>query len=192
MPYSNRYLREFTPIFMELLREKGIAVQKLNLEVIDEESERESIFEPAGIDEVLWQLADHLNYLTIYTERPKHFEEFADTVYIENGLMTVLKPKSELREQFLSDIRNGQEGKKKGDFSFEKLVLDFEWNGPCYFGVMKTGKDYIPIHKKPWKIAENLDIIVPFGSNTVIVKNRKINKRKPVQDRFDEAFYSQE
>ena len=186
MTYSNRYLRDFTPIFMELLKEKGIAVQKLNLEVIDEESERESIFEPAGIDEVLWQLADHLNYLTIYTERPKHFEEFADTVYTENGLMTVLIPKSKLRE----DMRSGQEGKKQVDFSMEKLVLDFEWNGPCYFGVMKTGKDYIPIHKKPWKIAENLDIIVPFGYNTVIVKSRQNKKKKPGRDRFEEAFYS--
>ena len=110
MTYSNRYLRDFTPIFMELLKEKGIAVQKLNLEVIDEESERESIFEPAGIDEVLWQLADHLNYLTIYTERPKHIEEFADTVYTENRLMTVLIPKSKLREQILTDMRSGQEG----------------------------------------------------------------------------------
>ena len=41
-----------------------------------------------------------------------------------------------------------------------------------------------------WKIAENLDIIVPFGYNTVIVKSRQNKKKKPVRDRFEEAFYS--
>ncbi|EKC62935.1 hypothetical protein OBE_07729, partial [human gut metagenome] len=35
-----------------------------------------------------------------------------------------------------------------------------------------------------------LDIIVPFGYNTVIVKSRQNKKKKPVRDRFEEAFYS--
>ena len=29
---------------------------------------------------------------------------------------------------------------------------------------------YLPIYKKPWQIAENLNISVPIGYNTVIVK----------------------
>ena len=62
--------------------------------------------------------------------------------------------------------------------------------GQCYFNLLAQGKNYIPIHKKPWKIAENLDIIVPFGYNTVIVKSRQNKKKKPVRDRFEEAFYS--
>ena len=72
----------------------------------------------------------------------------------------------------------------------DTLVLDFEWEGQCYFNLLAQGKNYIPIHKKPWKIAENLDIIVPFGYNTVIVKSRQNKKKKPVRDRFEEAFYS--
>ena len=51
---------------------------------------------------------------------------------------------------------------------------------------------YLPIHKKPWKVAENLDIIVPFSYNTVIVKSNYANDKKFVNDRFDEGFYRDE
>ena len=71
----------------------------------------------------------------------------------------------------------------------DTLVLDFEWEGQCYFNLLAQGKNYIPIHKKPWKIAENLDIIVPFGYNTVIVKRPKKKTGAPWQDRFEKAFY---
>ena len=70
----------------------------------------------------------------------------------------------------------------------DTLVLDFEWEGQCYFNLLAQGKNYIPIHKKPWKIAENLDIIVPFGYNTVIVKSRQNKKKKPVRDRLKRHF----
>ena len=53
--------------FGQILKEKQIAPEKLHLEIIDEESEEKSIFEPAGVDEVLDQLADQLNHLTVYT-----------------------------------------------------------------------------------------------------------------------------
>ena len=145
MSYPNAYLRDFVPVLGQILKEKQIAPEKLHLEIIDEESEEKSIFEPVGVDEVLDQLADELNHLTVYTDRPG----VGDT-----------------------------------------LVLDFEWEGQCYFNLLAQGKNYIPIHKKPWKIAENLDIIVPFGYNTVIVKSRQNKKKKPVRDRFEEAFYS--
>ena len=71
----------------------------------------------------------------------------------------------------------------------DTLVLDFEWEGQCYFNLLAQGKNYIPIHKKPWKIAENLDIIVPFGYNTVIVKSMHHQREKLGRDRFEEAFY---
>ena len=169
MSYPNAYLRDFVPVLGQILKEKQIAPEKLHLEIIDEESEEKSIFEPVGVDEVLDQLADELNHLTVYTDRPAHFQAFAEQIYEENGLMPLIF------------MRPGV-----GD----TLVLDFEWEGQCYFNLLAQGKNYIPIHKKPWKIAENLDIIVPFGYNTVIVKSRQNKKKKPVRDRFEEAFYS--
>ena len=69
------------------------------------------------------------------------------------------------------------------------LVLDFEWEGACHFTQMQPGRYYIPIHKRPWKRGENLDIMVPIGYNTVIVKRIQEEKRKPRRDRFEEAFY---
>ena len=48
---------------------------------------------------------------------------------------------------------------------------------------------YIPIHKKPWKQGENLDIMVPIGYNTVIVKSMHHQREKLGRDRFEEAFY---
>ena len=142
MSYPNAYLRDFVPVLGQILKEKQIAPEKLHLEIIDEESEEKSIFEPVGVDEVF------------------------------SGAQGVADR---------ADMRPGV-----GD----TLVLDFEWEGQCYFNLLAQGKNYIPIHKKPWKIAENLDIIVPFGYNTVIVKSRQNKKKKPVRDRFEEAFYS--
>ena len=87
MSYPNAYLRDFVPVLGQILKEKQIAPEKLHLEIIDEESEEKSIFEPVGVDEVLDQLADELNYLTVYTDRPAHFQAFAEQIYEENGLI---------------------------------------------------------------------------------------------------------
>ena len=186
MSYSNVFLRDFVPVFGQILKEKNIPPEKLHLEIIDEESVEKSIFEPAGVDEVLEQLADELNYLTVYTDRPAHFSAFAEQVYEDNGLMPLFFSKKQLKCHISSSMEGVAATEKRSD----TLVLDFEWEGCCYFNVLAQGKKYIPIHKKPWKIAENLDIIVPFGYNTVIVKSRQNKKKKPGRDRFEEAFYS--
>ena len=89
MSYPNAYLRDFVPVLGQILKEKQIAPEKLHLEIIDEESEEKSIFEPVGVDEVLDQLADELNHLTVYTDRPAHFQAFAEQIYEENGLFFI-------------------------------------------------------------------------------------------------------
>lgn len=186
MAYSNKFLRNFRPIFLGILKEKGMAPHRVELEVIDEEPESESIFEPVGVQEVLEQLSDDLNYLTVYTERPAYFYRFAEKMYQENGLIVMIFPK----QDFFSGAKSG-----KG----EALVLDFEWEGGCYMGQMRPGKYYIPIHKKPWEACskeeepgtrELLDIAIPIGYNTVIVKRVQNRQRKPKWDRFEEAFYN--
>lgn len=180
MPYPNLYLRDFAPVFGQILEEKQIAKKRLHLEIIDEEAGDWGVFETAGVDEVLEQLAGELNHLSIYTERRGHFAEFSRKMYEENGLMTVFFPKKELRRGAGRERENAS----------ETLVLDFEREGACRFALLAQGKNYIPIYKKPWKIAENLDIIVPFGYNTVIVKSEKARDKKPVRDRFEKAFYA--
>lgn len=190
MSYSNYFLADFEPVFQGILKARGLKPKYLELEVIDEEPENYSMFEPADVKDVLSQLSQELNFLTIYTERAEYFKEFAEIMYEENGLVVMFFSKKELYRG-----REPLFWKKKWNTMernwTEKLVLDFEWEGTCYQTQIRQGKYYIPIHKKPWKIAENLDIVVPFGYNTVIVKSIQKEKQKPVQDRFEEAFYKE-
>ncbi len=195
MSYSNQYLRNFRPVFFAILKEKEILPERVELEILDEEPEDYSIFEPADTKDVLEQLSADLNFLTIYTDRPAYFEEFAETMYEENGLIVMVLSK----EDFISagggnavygkgrrGARNAGARAKAGP----ELVLDFEWKGRCYDEQMRPGRYYIPIHKKPWETAENLDIIVPIGYNTVIVKSVQNKRKRPEKDRFEAAFYS--
>ena len=201
MSYSNRFLRDFRPIFLAILKEKRLDPGQLALEIIDEEPRGLGIFEPAGVRAVLEQLSEDLNFLTIYTERPAYFFEFAETMYGENGLVVMILPKKRLQtagrcgqEKNTKQMRacslteEDEENLRSAETC--QLVLDFEWEGNCYFGQMRPGRYYIPIHKKPWKTGENLDIIIPMGYNTVIVKDMQNKQKKPGRDRFEEAFYN--
>ena len=53
------------------------------------------------MDEVLDQLADELNHLTVYTDRPAHFQAFAEQIYEENGLMPLIFTKKQLKKPFV-------------------------------------------------------------------------------------------
>lgn len=180
MSYSNVFLRDFRPVFLGILKEKKLQPAQVVLEIIDEEPEGEGIFEPVGVREVLEQLAEDLNFLSIYTERPEYFFPFAEIMYEENGLIVNLFRKAGL-----------EQAARRIDVDVREpiLVLDFEWEGKCHMQQMRCGKLYVPIHKKPWEKCENLDIMVPIGYNTVIVKGIQNNRKKPWRDRFEEAFY---
>lgn len=183
MSYPNEFLTDFKPVYFGILKAKQIPPEKAELEAIDEEGEDKSLFEPEDIKSVLEQLAPDLNFLTIYTDRPAYFREFAETMYEENGLLVMIFPKKYLERNAESFLE-----KNIGMVS-RRLVFDFEWQGKCYEGQIRQGKHYIPIHKKQWETAENLDIAVPIGYNTVIVKRPKNRRRKPCRDRFEQAFY---
>lgn len=182
MSYSNEFLTNFKPVYFGILQAKRIPPEKAELEAIDEDADDVRIFEPEDTKSVLEQLAADLNFLTIYTDRPAYFWEFAETMYEENGLLVMIFPKKYLdrKKNFFSEDRFPK-----------KLILDFEWQGKCYEQQIRQGKHYIPIHKKPWETAENLDIVVPIGYNTVIVKRPKNIREKPYRDRFEEAFYDE-
>ena len=135
------------------------------------------MFEPAGALEVLEQIGDDVNTLTIYTDRVAYFRKFAETMYEKNGLVSLIVSKKRL----------GLAKKTVGCSSI--FLFDFEWNSAFYEKQIALGKHYIPIHKKAWRTAENLDIAVPIGYNTVIVKSMHHQREKLGRDRFEEAFY---
>ena len=118
MSYPNAYLRDFVPVLGQILKEKQIAPEKLHLEIIDEESEEKSIFEPVCVDELLDQLADELNHLTVYTDRPAHFQAFAEQIYEENGLMPLIFTKKQLKSRSFS-------GAQVSKISLSKMLMNF-------------------------------------------------------------------
>ena len=181
MAFENPYLVDFAPIFFSVIREKGINPAKVELIIFDERADEHSSFERADVLDVLSQLSGEINALTIYTDRPEYFAGFVECAYEENGLVAVVSSKKEQKDV----MRRQRDGRMS-------VILDFEWSGACYEHEKNVGGRYIPIHKKPWGISENLDIEVPFGYNTVIVKGKHTNDKKFVIDRFDEGFYRDE
>lgn len=181
MAFENPYLVDFAPIFFSIIKEKGMNPAKVELIIFDEEADEHHPFERADVLDVLNQLGSSINALTIYTERPEFFMEFVEHSYEESGLVVIVASKKEQRKavQMRSADRIG-------------VILDFEWRGACYQPGRGDGTGYIPIHKKPWEMRENLDIRIPFGYNTVIVKGKHTNDKRFVRDRFDEGFYRDE
>ena len=181
MVFENPYLVDFAPIFFSIIKAKDINPAKVELMIWDEEEDENYPFEQVGVLEVLEQLRENINVLTVCTERPEYFFHFAESAYEDTGLVVAIISK--------------KEGKKVGLVcSSEKfrIILDFERNGDCHGLERVPDCGYIPIRKKPWEIRENLDIIVPFGYNTVIVKGKYTKDKKFIRDRFDEGFYRDE
>lgn len=73
MSFSNEFLCDFKPVYEGILAAKGIKPERAVVEVIDEEQEGAGMFEPAGALEVLEQIGDDVNTLTIYTDRAAYF-----------------------------------------------------------------------------------------------------------------------
>lgn len=181
MVFKNPFLVDFAPIFFAVIREKGINPAKVEVIIFDERTDEHRPFERVDVLDVLNQLNGKINALSIYTDRQEYFEGFVECAYEENGLVTVLAPKKEQRNA----MRQRQDDRIG-------VILDFEWRGGCYEYRKNGSGGYIPIHKKAWEIRENLDILVPFSYNTVIVKGKYTNDKKFVNDRFDEGFYRDE
>lgn len=181
MTFENPYLVDFAPILFAVIREKGINPAKMELVIFDERTDEQRMFERVDVLDVLSQLDGEINALTIYTDRPEYFAGFTEHAYDENGLVTILASKKEQKDVMRQETDDRI-----------RVILDFEWYGTCYEHRKSAGGGYIPIHKKPWEIRENLDILVPFGYNTVIVKSKCTNDKKFVNDRFDEGFYRDE
>lgn len=126
-------------------------------------------------------LGRDLNRLTILTDRPAYFTEYTDSMYEENGLIVELS---------LKDAQKIAELSAEGTGS--NVILDFETTGERK-GEIKFGKKlYIPVFKKRWERTANLDIAVPIGYNTMIVRVSETVKERPYLDKFERAFYENE
>lgn len=179
MSYANEFLGEFTPVYFGILQAKQILPGHARVEIIDEDDRSAQQFQMQDCRSVLEQIGAELNDVTIYTERPAYFRVFAEKMYEENGLIV-----KTISKRYMLRRKDATGHPVKNT-----ILFDFEWQGKCYDGQICLGKHYIPIYKKPWEKAANLDIVVPIGYNTVIVKRHGNIRKKPYRDRFEAAFF---
>ena len=126
-------------------------------------------------------LGPDLNRLIILTDRPAYFTDSTDNMYEEHGLIAEVFPKD---PQKMAELFAGASG--------GTVILDFEKTRERT-GAIKFGKlIYLPIYKKKWESAGNLDIAVPIGYNTMIVRVSETVKKQPYLDKFEKAFYENE
>ena len=196
MAYDNDFLREFAPVFTGILKALGISIGEAELEILDEEQEGAGNFELTELLDVLDQIAAELNFLTIYTERPAYFEDFKETLYEENGLLVNVRDKN----QMISNLHCRANHHSGSGQAKRRILLDFERRSACYKELICARYYYIPIYKKCWHRkksgkdgrggAENLDILVPIGYNTVAVGSVYDEKKTSYLDKFELAFYT--
>lgn len=159
--YENPYLPWMRQILCDILPQRGLSYQTLRLAVLDTDEDEEIIFWEDMVLQVLNDLAEDLNGLLIFTRRPAYFQEYVERMYEENGLLVQIWEKGRLgKKGFQAELA-------------ANTLLDFERQGGVYQMGLREPALYIPIYKKPWKTAENLDILVPIGYNTVIVRGIK-------------------
>lgn len=99
---------------------------------------------------MLEQIGDDVNTLTIYTDR----------LHILGNLQRQCMRR---RTGFAYRIKKAPWTGKKTVGGSSIFLFDFEWNSAFYEKQIALGKHYIPIHKRAWRTAENLDIAVPIG-----------------------------
>lgn len=168
---GNPYLPWIREIIEQILTERKIGYDEFLPVLIDGKDSKECL-------SVAEALSEGLNHLVILTERPAYFESYADNMYEEHGLIA---------EICLKDHRKIEE-LETGD-SRGNVIIDFEEQEERKEAIRFGKKLYIPVFKKQWEHCGNLDIAVPIGYNTVIVRSGKIMKKQPGYDKFERAFY---
>lgn len=154
---ENPYLPSLRMILEQVLEKYGKDYREFCPLLIDTDTPPESMLDEDDVELVLEQISPDLNFLKIVTERPAYFASYIERMYEDTGLVV--------------------QTEEKGQVSMEgvNVVLDMEQKGSCNSRYMKEQVLYIPIYKKPWNGVEelqNLDISIPIGYNTVIVKRR--------------------
>ena len=168
---DNPFLPYIREILEKVLLEKKISYRDFFPVLIDGEEPEKTLFAAK-------ELGEDLNRMAIFTDRPEYFENYRDMMYEEQGLIIEVFPKEKDRlSAFLGSCQ---------------VFLDFEWEEKLMFQALFGEKIYIPIFKKPWERAGNIDIALPIGYNTMIVSGINFEETRPVLDKFERAFYGKE
>lgn len=152
---GNPFLPKLRSILEQLLPMYQISYKEFRPLMIDTDSPPESLLDEDSVAVVLEQISEDLNFLRIATDRPAYFSDYIQRMYEETGLVVQTEPK----EQEIS-----------GDVN---VILDMEQQGDIARRYMRAETLYIPVFKRQWRRLEplqNLDISIPIGYNTVIVK----------------------
>ena len=171
---NNPYLPQLKQIIRQVLKQKGIPYEQFSPILIDGGDSKDTLMAAK-------LLGGDLNRLAIVTDRPAYFEEYADSMYEEQGLITEIFCKDPLRMERLSWEEN-----------CGNVILDFEKKRDRSSLIKFGGKLYIPIFKRRWEEAGNLDIAVPIGYNIVTVRRSKEAEKNACLDKFERAFYENE
>lgn len=154
-PRENPYLHKLRGILEQILPLYQMTYREFCPLLIDTDTPPESLLDEDQVEVVLEQISQDLNFLRIVTDRPVYFAEYIQRMYEDNGLVVQICP-------------------KEGDFLTDaNVILDMEQKGKCPLQQVKDHMLYIPVYKREWCQVENmgnLDISIPIGYNTVIVK----------------------
>lgn len=171
---QNPYLPQIREIMKQVLKGRGISYEQFAPVIIDGSDSGDALMAAE-------LLAKDLNSLVLLTGQPEYFEEFAENIYEEQGLIVQILLKN---QKTCADCYS--------DSAYGNVILDFEdpneENHVPEFG----RKTYIPIYKRRWESAGNLDIAVPIGYNTLIVRGNAAAGKRRSLDKFEQAFYNNE
>lgn len=149
---ENPFLPHFRELLEQLLERCGVSYQDFRPLILDRDTEPESMLTEDDVALVLEQISEDLNFLRIATERPAYFSCYIEKMYEENGLIVQVQDKNEVSAEGIN------------------AVLDMEQTGGIRREFIRENVHYVPVYKRPWNQAQNLDISIPIGYNTVIVK----------------------
>ena len=149
---ENPFIPRFRDILEQVLELYNIKYQDFFPLLIDTDTPPESMLLEDDVELMLEQISVDLNFLRIATTRPAYFSYYIERMYEENGLIVQLEDKTRLSAEGIN------------------VVLDMEEKGALHRECIQENIHYIPLYKRPWNHRENLDISIPIGYNTVIVK----------------------
>ncbi|MEH2944363.1 hypothetical protein VSQ32_16260 [Lachnospiraceae bacterium KK002] len=144
-------------ILEQVLEMYGLDYRIFSPLLLDTDTPPESMLDEDDVEQVLEQISQGLNFLKIATDRPAYFQAYIERMYEDTGLVVQLEDRQEI------------------SMTGVNVILDMEKKGCCHHRYMQENILYIPVYKRPWsrvKIMENLDISIPVGYNTVIVKDK--------------------
>lgn len=154
---GNPFLPQLRWILEQILDKYAMDYRTFSPLLLDTDTPPESMLDEDDVELVLEQISNDLNFLRIATQRPEYFASYIERMYEDTGLVVQTSRREEISLEGIN------------------VILDMERRGNCHYRYMKEGILYIPLYKIPWsrvKMLQNLDISIPIGYNTVIVKER--------------------